>query len=77
MPTYRVSKVPSSRRRLALSTRVHLKGIEVDILYTLYATFRSLYLFSKASVKCLECVHRRVRCDGNFSSDDFDRLYAK
>jgi hypothetical protein len=28
-------------------------------------------------MKCSECVHRGVRCDRNFSADDFDRLYAE
>jgi hypothetical protein len=37
----------------------------------------SLYYFSTASVKCSECVRRGVQCDGNFSIDDFDRLYAE
>jgi hypothetical protein len=42
-----------------------------------YAASGSLCYFSKASTKCLECVRHDVRCDGNFSADDFDRLYAE
>jgi hypothetical protein len=42
-----------------------------------YAASRSLYYFSEASSKCSECVRRGVRCDGNFSADDFDRLHAE
>jgi phage FluMu protein gp41 len=37
----------------------------------------SLCYFSEASTKCLECVRRGVRYDGNFSTDDFDRLHAE
>jgi Zn ribbon nucleic-acid-binding protein len=77
MRTHRVSKVPSSRRRLALSTRVRLEGVEVDMPCTPCATSGSLCLFSEASVKCSECVRCGVRCDGNFSGDDFDRLHAE
>jgi phage FluMu protein gp41 len=47
------------------------------MLYSPYAASGSLYYFSKTSVKCSECVRRGVRCDGNFSTDDFDRLHAE
>jgi hypothetical protein len=77
MPTYKVSKVPTSRRRQSLSARVRLLGVEADILYSPYIASGSLYYFFKASMKCSECVRRGVRCDGNFSADDFDRLYAE
>jgi hypothetical protein len=77
MPTYRVSKVPTSRRRQSLSARVRLQGVKADILCTPYAASGSLCYFSEASTKCSECVRRSVRCDGNFSADDFDRLYAE
>jgi hypothetical protein len=45
--------------------------------YSPYAASGSLYYFSEASTKCSECVRRSVRCDGNFSIDDFDRLHAE
>jgi hypothetical protein len=77
MPTYKVSKVPSSRRRLALYDRVRLEGLEVDMPCSTCATVGSLCVFSGASVKCAECVRRGVRCDGNFSRSDFDRLSAE
>jgi hypothetical protein len=51
--------------------------VEADILYSPCAASRSLYYFFKASVKCSEYVRRGVRCDGNFSADDFDRLHAE
>jgi hypothetical protein len=47
------------------------------MLYSPYAAFGSLYYFSKASTKCLECVRRGVRCDRSFSTDDFDRLHVE
>jgi hypothetical protein len=77
MPTCKVSKIPSSRRRLALYARVRLEGVQVDISCSAYETSGSLYVFSAASVKCAKCVRRGVCYDGNFSSDDFDRLSAK
>jgi hypothetical protein len=45
--------------------------------YSPYAASRSLYYFSKAFIKCSKCVHRGVRCDGNFSANDFDRLHVE
>ena len=72
-----MSKIPSSRRRQILSARVRLEGVEVDMPCSLYAISGSLCMFSVASIKCSECVRRGVRCDGNFSSDDFDRLTAE
>jgi hypothetical protein len=42
-----------------------------------YAASRSLYYFSEASTKCSKCVRRGVRCDGNFSTNDFNRLHAE
>jgi hypothetical protein len=77
MPTYRVSKVPTSRRRQGLSAQVRLQGVEADMLYSPCAASGSLYYFSEASIKCSKCVRRGVRCDGNFSADDFDRLHAE
>jgi hypothetical protein len=77
MRTTRVSKVPSSRRRKVLATRVASKGKEVEMLCSGYATSGSLCVFSDSSTQCAECVRRGVRCDGNFSADDFDRLTAE
>jgi hypothetical protein len=77
MPTYRVSKIPSSRRRKVLATRVTSEGKEVEMLYSGCATSGSLYVFSDSSTRCAECIRRGVRCDGNFSADDFDRLTAE
>jgi hypothetical protein len=37
----------------------------------------SLYYFSETSTKCSECVRRGVRCDGNFSANNFDRLHVE
>jgi hypothetical protein len=47
------------------------------MLYSPCAASGSLYYFSEASIKCSKCVRRGVRCDGNFSADDFDRLHAE
>jgi hypothetical protein len=40
-------------------------------------TFGSLCVFSDSLTRCAECVRRSVRCDGNFSVDNFDRLTAE
>jgi hypothetical protein len=77
MPTYRVSKVPTSRRWQSLSARVRLQGVEADIPCSPCAAFGSLCYFSEASMKCSECIRRGVRYDGNFSTNDFDRLHAE
>jgi hypothetical protein len=60
-----------------LATRVTSKGKEVKILYSGYTTSGSLYVFSDSLSRCVQCVHRGVRYDDNFSIDDFDRLTAK
>jgi hypothetical protein len=60
MLTYRVSKVPTSRRGQNLSARVRLQGVEADMPCSPCAAFRSLCYFSKAFTKCLECVRRDV-----------------
>jgi hypothetical protein len=74
MPTYRVSKVPTSRRRQVLAARVLSEGLLAEMLCSACAISGSLCRFSPHSTKCADCVHRGVRCDGNFSADDFDRL---
>jgi hypothetical protein len=45
--------------------------------YSPCAASGSLYYFSEASTKCSKCVRRGVRCDGNFSANDFDRLHVE
>ena len=77
MPTYKVSKVPPSRRRKVLAARVTSEGSEVGMPCSGCATSGSLCIFSLSSTRCAECVRRGVRCDGNFSAEDFDRLTAE
>jgi hypothetical protein len=77
MRTIRVSKVPSSRRRKVLATRVTFKGKEVEMPYSGCATSRSLCIFSDSSTQYAEYVRRGIRYDGNFLVDDFDRLIAE
>jgi heterodisulfide reductase subunit C len=60
-----------------LATRVAFEGKEVEMLYSGCATSRSLCVFSDSLTRCAECVRCSVRCDGNFSIDDFDRLTIK
>jgi hypothetical protein len=60
-----------------LATRVASKGKTVEILYSIYMTSGSLYIFSDSLIRYAECVRRGVRCDGNFSIDDFNRLTVK
>jgi hypothetical protein len=57
--------------------RVAFKRKEVEMLYSSYATSGSLYVFSDSLTQCAECVRSDVRCDNNFSVDDFDRLTTK
>jgi hypothetical protein len=60
-----------------LTTRVASKEKEMEMLYSSCVTSGSLCVFSDSSIQCTECVRHGVRCDGNFSIDDFDRLTAK
>jgi hypothetical protein len=77
MRTTRVSKVPSSRRRKVLAACVASEGKEVEMPCSGCATSRLLCVFSASSTRCVECVRWGVRCDSNFSVDDFDRLTAE
>jgi hypothetical protein len=60
-----------------LATYVLSKGLLAEMSCSACVISRSLYLFSPYSIKCADCVRRGVRCDGNFSADDFDRLTAE
>jgi hypothetical protein len=60
-----------------LATRIASKGKEVQMPYSGYTISGSLCVFSDSSIRCAKCVRRGVRCDGNFSIDDFDRLTAE
>jgi hypothetical protein len=77
MRTIRVSKVPSLRQRKMLATCVASEGKEVEMLYSGCVTSGSLCIFSDSSTWCAKCVRRSVRCDSNFSVDDFNRLTTK
>jgi hypothetical protein len=69
-----VQKVPSFTRRSTLAAKIkRLKAIAM-VLCTSYARTRTLYVFSRDSIKCSECIYKRVACDGNFSKADFDKL---
>jgi hypothetical protein len=77
MRSCRVTKPPPSRRRQVLAARVLSEGLLAEMPCSAYAISGSLCLFSPHSIKCADCVRRGVRCDGNFSADDFDRLTAE
>jgi hypothetical protein len=72
-----IIKPPLSRRWQVLAARVLSEGLLAEMLYSAYMIFGSLCLFSPHSIKCADYVRRGVRCDGNFSADDFDRLTAE
>jgi Zn ribbon nucleic-acid-binding protein len=74
MPTYRVSKPPTSRRRQTLAARVLSKGLLAEMLCSACAISGSLCRFSPHSIKCADCVRCGVCCDGNFSAEEFDHL---
>jgi hypothetical protein len=74
MPTSRVGKPSSTRRRHILSARVRELGVVVDMPCSACSSSGALCIFSHRSSKCAECLRRGIRCDGNFSAVDFDRL---
>ena len=69
-----MSKPVPSRRRQVLAARVLSEGVLTEITCSACAISGSLYHFSPHSIKCADCVRRGIRCDRNFSADDFDRL---
>jgi hypothetical protein len=77
MPTYHVSKVPTSRRHLTLVMKVVLFNVEIDILCFSYIAFKILCVFSTYFIKYAKCVHYKIKCDDNFSRNDFNKLIIK
>ena len=77
MRKYRVNKPPPSRRQQVLATRVLSEGLLAEMPCSACAISGSLCRFSPHSTKCADCVRRGIRCDRNFSADDFDRLTAE
>jgi hypothetical protein len=74
MRSPRVIKPPPSRRRQVLAARVLSKGLLAEMPCLAYAISGSLCRFSLYSTKCADYVRYGIRCDGNFSADDFDHL---
>jgi hypothetical protein len=74
MLTSRVGKPSSVRRRQVLSARVRDLSVATDMPCSVCLVSGVLCVFSDYFFKCAECIRRGVRCDGNFSAADFNRL---
>jgi hypothetical protein len=77
MPTYRVSKPSSTSRRKGLVLRVSTLGKAAVILCSSCTSSGARCVFSSLSLKCLECIRRRVACDGNTFTEDFNKIESK
>jgi hypothetical protein len=77
MPTYYISKVPTSCHHLILIMKVVLFSIKVDISCFSYIVFKTLCVFSTYFIKCAKYIHHKIRYDGNFFKDDFNKLIMK
>jgi hypothetical protein len=74
---YKVSKASFTYRYKGLASRVASLEVLIIMLYTIYANSTALYMFSLYFLKCVECIHRDVAYDRNFSKKDFNRLEVK
>jgi hypothetical protein len=74
MLTPRVGKPSSARRRQVLNARMRDLSVITDMPCSACSMSGVLCVFSDRSFKCAECIRRGVRCDGNFSAADFNRL---
>jgi hypothetical protein len=77
MPTYRVSKTSSTSRRKGLVLRVSALGKAAMMLCSLCISSGARCVFSSLSLKCLECIRRRVAYDGNAFTKGFDKIEFK
>jgi hypothetical protein len=77
MPTYRVSKTSSTNRRKGLVLRVSAVGKAAVMLYSPCTSSGARYVFSSLSLKCLECIRRRVACDGNAFAKGFNKIKSE
>jgi hypothetical protein len=77
MPMYRVSKTSSTSRRKSLVLWVSAIGKAAVIPCSLYISSSARYVFSLLSLKCSECIRRRVAYDGNAFIKDFDKIESK
>lgn len=74
MSANRVVKPSSTHRRRVLSARVFELGAASSMPCSPCSAAHLLCVFSAQSPKCSECIRRGIRCDGNFSAAEFDRL---
>jgi hypothetical protein len=77
MKACRVQKIPSSTRRSILAAKIKRLGATAMVVCTLCAYVHMICIFSRDSIKCLECTYKSVSCDRNFLEADFDKLSKK
>jgi hypothetical protein len=77
MPTYRVSKTSSTSRRKGLILRVSAVGKAAVMPCSPCTSLGARYVFSSLSLKCLECIRRRVACDGNVFIEGFNKIESE
>jgi hypothetical protein len=77
MPTYHVSKILTSHHHLTLAMKVVLFNVKVDILYSSYVVFKTLYVFLTYFIKYTKCIHYKIRYNDNFLNNDFNKLIIK
>jgi hypothetical protein len=77
MPVYYVQKIPSTTYCSTLVAKIRRLGLIAIVVYMLYAYTYIIYVFSKDSIKCLECTQKSVPYNRNFLKADFDRLLDK
>jgi hypothetical protein len=74
MPTYRVSKSSSTSRRKGLVSRVSALGEVVIMPCSPCVGSGARCVFSSLSLKCSECIRRRVACDRNAFAEGLNKI---
>jgi Zn ribbon nucleic-acid-binding protein len=74
MPSYRVGKSSSTKRRVDLVRRLKSQGLVAMVACSRCEAAYTLYVFVESALKCIECVRKGCGCDGNFFSEDFNRI---
>jgi ribosomal protein L32 len=77
MPSYRVSKSSSTKRRAEFVRRLFSIGVPAMVACSRCEAACSLCVFAEGALKCNEYVRKGRVCDSTFLGKDFDRIKKK
>jgi hypothetical protein len=74
MPSYRVGKSSSTKRRVDLVRRLESQGLMAMVACSRCKAAHTLCVFAEGALKCTEYVRKGRGCNSNFSGKDFDHI---